>query len=290
MREVIYIEVQGYRLIGTYHEPHAFQSSRSSIGVFFSNFGWVPRDGHGSLGAVLADEFAAAGFHAFRIDMPGMGDSPGAVPDIAEHFGDGVRRGEQVPAFSTAIRDLMDKYSITKAIVAGVCAPFINAVFSWGEKKIPLYGIIALDPDFSSPTRPVKKVNRSFPRKLFSGWNWILIFSGNSVKSRYFPLFIRRMLKPLIRLRYNPDNINIPLVRIWRNLVSSGIPVLIISAKDTTQHLCIQQANKMALRGVDKSRVRFIAIPGTGHTFTKGDPRETILREVRSWLNLYFPE
>jgi pimeloyl-ACP methyl ester carboxylesterase len=290
MREVIYIEVQGYRLIGTYHEPNAFKSSRSSIGIFFSNFGWVPRNGHGSLGAVLADEFAAAGFHAFRIDMPGMGDSPGVVPDIAEHFGNGVRRGEQVPAFSAAIRDLMDKYSITKVIVAGICAPFINAVFSWGEKKIPLNGIIALDPDFSSPTRPVKKAYQFSLKKIFSGERWMLIFSGNSVKSRYFPLFIRQMLRPLIRLRDNPDNMNIPLVQIWRNLVSSGVPALIISAKDKTQHLYIQQVNKIALRGVDRSQVRFLAISGTDHTFMTGDPRETILREVRSWLNQYFPE
>ena len=289
MRHILSVEIDGNPVIITFHQPKTFEPSRASTGIFFSNFGWVPRDGQGSFGSVLADDFAAAGFPAFRIDMPGMGDSPGSVPDLAEDFGNGVRRGEQVPAFSAAICDLMTRYAIKRVIVAGICAPFINAVFSWGEKRIPLHGIIALDPDFICETRSDEKANLSFPQKIFSGWRWTRILSGYSAKSRYVPSIIRRILNPMVRLHDYPDNTNVPLVRIWREFVSNGTPVLMICAKFEIQHLYIKQVIKIALRGIDKSRVHVIEIPGTDHTFMLGNPMPIILKEVYRWRDRYFP-
>ena len=81
-----------------------------------------------------------------------------------------------------------------------------------------------------------------------------------------------------------------PLVQAWRKLVESGAPVLMICAETKTQHLYAEQVNKIALRGLDTNRVRFLTIRGTNHTFSSGNPREFIVAEVRRWRREIFPD
>ena len=290
MRRIIEISFSGQRCIGTFHEPLIMNSVRSSTGVIFTNFGWAPRDGQGSLGTVMADDFASAGFPAFRIDLPGLGDSPGETPNIAERFGDMIREGKQVPQFAAIIRQLMNLFKLERVITAGICAPFINALLAWAEKPFPLAGIVTLDPDFIGPNSQSTKESGHHIRHTLSRWRWLRILSGDNPKSRFVPFPLRRLLRPLIKLRDYPENTNIPLARAWRKLVESGVPVLMICAETKTQHLYAEQVNKVALWGLDTSRVRFLTIRGTNHTFSSGNPKEFILAEVRRWREEIFPD
>ena len=290
MRRIIEISVSGQRCIGTFHEPLIMNSVRSSTGVIFTNFGWAPRDGQGALGTVMADDFASAGFPAFRIDLPGMGDSPGETPDVAERFGSMIREGKQVPQFTAIIHQLMNLFKLERVITAGICAPFITAVFAWAGKLFPLAGIVTLDPDFIGPNSQSPKESGHHIRHALSRWRWLRILSGDNPKSRFVPSSLRRRLRPFIKLKGYPENTNIPLTRAWRKLVESGVPVLMICAEAKALHLYAEQVNRIALQGLDTSRVRFLTIRDTNHTFTSGNPKEFILAEVRRWREEIFPD
>ena len=157
MRRCVEIQVEGLRLRGTFHQPSTRQGSMPApepdvekTGVLLFNSGFLPRSAQGDLLAHLADRIAAAGFPAFRFDLPGLGDSEGDLPEDAVTFVRSVEKGNFAPYASSLAARLVGLHGLEKIIVGGLCGGGITALFGAAASKgSRIGGVLMLDPIFN---------------------------------------------------------------------------------------------------------------------------------------------
>src|SRR5579864_3341102 len=73
-RELISMVTGGVCLRGTYHKPPAGLEGQH-IGILIPNGGVAPRAGIADASVYWADWLSKCGYPAFRVDLPGLGDS-----------------------------------------------------------------------------------------------------------------------------------------------------------------------------------------------------------------------
>src|ERR1700689_4683223 len=84
-RQLITLDADGILVRGTYHDvPRKTTGSTSPdkrVGVLFLNPLSTPRALIGDSAVYWASSFAARGYPSFRLDLPGLGDTFGEVPN-----------------------------------------------------------------------------------------------------------------------------------------------------------------------------------------------------------------
>lgn len=288
-RELFVLDGLGVRLQGTYH-PTAERSSESpanlggkdQLGVLFLNSLSLPRAASGDSAVHWADSIAELGYPAFRIDLPGLGDSEG---EASIYLLDRVNAGGFASVTAAVMRQLEDRFGLSGMVIFGHCAGSVSALYA-SAASLECKGLILLDTYFHLP-----QASRPRVRQELSDWarrSRIGRFLSNNYDRA-------RNLRLLLRGSALPGNANSQLLACWKQVATNGLPILLLQAPGIKaqgskprvgEFDYIDHVMKLAGR---KSRVSIKFVQSADHSFANREGRAEVQSHIADWLGANFP-
>jgi pimeloyl-ACP methyl ester carboxylesterase len=287
-RELFTLGGDGVLMRGTYHKPTRSAVSRrrdsmKDVGVLFINPLSSPRTLIGDSAVYWATSFAASGYPAFRIDLPGLGDTYGVLPDDLLSF---INDGGYVAATSSAITELVQRFDLSGVLIYGHCAGATTAIYVASECK-ECQGLVVTDPYFNVSNRLTPKLSPELV-------DWARRSKlGEMLRATY-----ARMREAPKKFRHGalPSNANYTLVDGWKKVLSSGLPILVLKAP----HPETQASSKLrsgsfdylayvASYAVRRDQMTVRTLENTDHSFANQTGRAAVEQEVENWLGEKFP-
>jgi alpha-beta hydrolase superfamily lysophospholipase len=291
-RELIQLDGLGVRLQGTYHLPAdrsqvklVGRTGLNRVGVVFVNSLSLPRAASGDSAVHWADSIAQHGYPAFRIDLPGLGDSEGFA---STGLLNSINAGDFAPAAAAAVKQLVDRFDLSGVIIFGHCAGAVSALYA-GAASAHCKGLILLDPYFHLPLAERPKVRQQLS-------NWARSSKIGTQASNIYDQV--RDLRLSLRGNMPPANANSPLLAKWKQLASAGLPILLLQAPGIKsqgrkprvgQFDYMEHAMKLAGR---KNRVSVEFVGSADHSFANREGRAAVEQHMKDWLltNFRLPE
>jgi pimeloyl-ACP methyl ester carboxylesterase len=276
VRTILTWRILDENLVGTLHVAAPGRagglSGAPSVGILLLNPGSAPRSGNSDLSVRIGDRLALRGFPVFRFDLPGLGDSSGAMPaDVDAYWGE-VVSGRNDAATIALIERIRLEFGVARVIVGGLCAAALPSVRALSRGRAGPAGLILLEPSFrlTDRSKPAGPRIGTFAR------------AARSVRARLQPVLRRRVGAPL------PRDANVPLVRRWQEGFGQGVRSLVVVATGPgTDRYMTRILASMPAR--DPGVVSCVRVPETNHLFTSGAGREGVLAAVESWVMECFP-
>jgi alpha-beta hydrolase superfamily lysophospholipase len=304
-RSVVRVEAGPDNLVGTGH----FRVESGGIAVMrriafvLLNAGRAPRAGNSDLSARLADHLAELGFPTFRIDLPGLGDSPGPPPE-ADFFAR-VLNGRNDDATDDLVRSLCHTYQLDGVVLGGLCAGAVTSLRVASGGTPGLLGLLLLEPNFrvtvqvdTTASAEVKTERRRMRDKLIKKVRRHLSLTG----SLYFLTGENRVAhllapaQPWLRARLTalighalPRDTNVEMVVCWGRALGRRLPTLLITAEGKVEDRTCSRILE-GLPPTDRKLVDRVPIADTNHILTGGSARQIVLEEVGRWALRTFPE
>lgn len=289
-RELIELKGHGAAVRGTLHRAHNDASDRGSndraqgqVGIVFLNSMSSTRAAFGDSAVHLADALAECGYPVFRLDLPGFGDSDGDLPaDLL----DVVNRGGLASIASAKITELTSQFQLKGVILQGHCAGAVSAIYASRACK-ECCGLILMAPYFHLP-----QVVRSTARRQLSLWAVKSKLGGRL--SKVFDLMKAFRLR--LRTGKLPENANKGLLGYWKEVASTGLPILIVVPPDRKSTGLKPRlgefdyiAHIVELAG-KRGRITIDAADGADHSFSNRSGRAAVRKVTERWLNRTFPQ
>lgn len=288
-RELIVLDGLGARLRGTYHPPADRPSDAGAsrqrigrIGVVFVNSLSLPRAASGDSAVYWADAIAEQGYPAFRMDLPGLGDSEGeASTDLL----DSINSGGFASVATAAVTELVKRFGLSGMVICGHCAGSVSALYA-ATTSAECKGLILLDPYFHLPraTRPrVRQELSSWARRSSIGG-----FLSDSYDRA-------RNLRLSLRGNAPPANANVQLLARWKQIATAGLPILVLKApgiKAQGARPRVGEFDYMAhiLRLAGRNRrVSLEFLSCADHSFANREGRQAVEGHITDWLLTHFP-
>ena len=276
-RQLITLHGVGGIVRGTYHKADGESSEAQRTGVLILNSLSPTRAAAGDSAVYWAESLARSGYPAFRLDMPGFGDSDGNPPPELLKF---INTGGYGSIASALTKELSERFGLSGVVVVGLCAGAVSALYTAAASK-ECRGLVLMDPYFHLPISPPpwmwQKLTGRISRTSLGG----LISKGYD-RFTDLRLYLRR--NPM------PENANFPLLRCWKTVASTGLPILLLKAPATKPRgeefdylkYILEQAGS-------NSRVAVKVVEGAGHTFSNRVGRAGVQQLIEGWLNFYLP-
>lgn len=282
-RELITVTVQGVRLLGTYHKPRrerTLDGNANGVGVLFVNSGFMPRSAAGDTAVYWADALAQSGYPCLRLDLTGLGDTPGDLTANVRDFVALVNAGYYGSILAGAVEEFAKLFRLQGVVVAGHCAGGVSAIYAAATCQV-VKGLILLDPYFHLGEEPVSATRHRI-RSLALRNPLVGLISDFYGRVKQLWQFPKRW--------WLPGNANLSLIRCWTQLAHARIPIIVLTAPmaarnahefDYIYHL--ERVSGVAPRVVVRQ------IEGTDHAFVKGDGKRLVRSQMEQWLSAHFP-
>lgn len=274
-RRVIFYNFDGLRLVGTYHEPDPARSAEpkpmASSGVLLLNAGPAPRAGNSDMSVAICDRLAQIGCHAFRFDLPGLGDSQGPSPtDIPTYWND-VLHGRNDAAAASIVDHVVTTYGLTSLAIGGLCAGAVTAIRLAASRNSILSGLILLEPNFRVELGVVMPRNVPTVRPSTS--------DGPLSKVRRK---VHDVLASIGVAPYPPET-DVSLFRELHTSIEHGVDAIAVLAAglQSTRHMAIVERH---LSRPAKSRLTLVSISQTNHILTSGDAKSATCDALTKWM------
>lgn len=293
IRRIVALPISGTTLAATHHAPASrARDGRPAVGLVLFNAGPAPRAGNSDLSVHLADAVARNGIDCFRVDLPGLGDSRGAVPALVVEYGREVLEGRNDAAATEALDELASRFGVASFILGGLCAGATTSirVASGGHPRVA--GLVLLEPNFrfawgSERRRAEKKAAQQSSEH------------GSNQRGSWRDRAARRLLKSVRRarklddlwrstanrgrVRGLPDDVDHALIDRWVSVIHADVPTLLFNAAGKATHeLCDAVLRFVPPR--HRLSVRDVPIFRTNHLLTAGEGRSIILAETLRWV------
>ena len=288
-RELIALDGLGVPVQGTFHRPpdrfpgpRAAGRARVRPGILFLNSLSLPRAATGDSAVHWADSCAERGYPSFRLDLPGLGDSAG---DISTDLLDFINTGGYRFIVAANVKELVECMGLSGVVIIGHCAGAASALYAAAASR-ECRGLILMDPYFHLP-----QMIRPTVRRKLSEWARSGRIGGavSDIYDRWSDLLL------LMRGERPPGNANFLLLSCWRQVATTGMPILILKAPGLKavgkkprvgQFDYLKYVTKLA---GSKSQVTIELIEGTDHSFANRVGRAAVRQQIGSWLERYFP-
>jgi len=289
-RELLVLDGLAEPVRGTCHKPpHALTGLRpgspdpNRVGIVFLNSLFLPRTATGDSSVYWADAYAQAGYPAFRLDLPGLGDS---YAPLNTELLDFINAGGYESAAATMIDEVVQRFRLPGVVIVGHCAGSVSALFAAGASK-HCKGLVLMDPYFFLP--PQMKKSKAWKRLV----RWAASSKFGGALSRLYD----RIKQARLSVTGNalPGNANVALLRRWKEVTKRGVPVILFKAPGRKsagtkprvgEFDYLQYIMDVADR---KSEVVLQLIENTDHSFANRAGRAAVRDHVERWLDKHFP-
>ncbi|MGC1871375.1 MAG: alpha/beta fold hydrolase [Acidobacteriaceae bacterium] len=249
--------------------------------MMFLNGLSATRSGHGDTVARWAEEFAGRGYPSFRIDLPGYGDSEDDPPTEWLDF---VNQGGYASSASSAINEIVTRYNLSGVVIVGHCAGAVSATYTAAVSR-QCRGLILMDPYFHLPETNPAKIRGQLHV-------WAMQSRLGGLLSGILAIF--KGIRLLFRGSVPPKNANFPLLRCWKKLASTSLPILILRAPGRKSSSLKPKVGEfdylehiLGLVG-PRNEVVVSLMDGANHSFANRVGRAAVRQHVEQWLNMYF--
>ena len=284
-RELFILRTGKLLIHGTCHKPEAEGSSASPkgrVGIVFLNSLSLPRTATGDSAAYWADSIAQCGYPAFRIDLPGLGDSPGELPLNLLDF---INSGGFAASASHAVRQLVTRFGLAGVILVGHCGGCVSAVYAVAQSA-ECRGLVLMDPYFHLPQAVRPKIRQKMS-------DWALKSPAGRLASDVYDWI--RQFNLLFRRNTLPKNANRTLIKCWTSVASGRLPILVLRAPARKSTGTAPRTGEFdylayALRAAgSRGQVVVRFIQGTDHSFSNRKGRRAVGLQIEDWLHTGFP-
>jgi len=299
VRRIAKIQVDDYRLIGTYHEPASADGVNCparDIALVILNFAQMPRAGLADLSVQLADKQASLGFPTFRFDMPGLGDSAGMDHEGVHDIWKFTESGGFAQFATALVHRLITQYHLRGVVLGGVCGGAITSLYATDKLPTGVVGLALLEPSYNRieasdtqmPGKPAMK--KGGANEKINRWRQLrtnLRTKSHTGGLRYLQksyTSLRQALELVTGPRF-PECINRPLVDVSRRVAARGLPILLVSAGSSQRWLFRYQV----FGRIRKSKITFVEIEGTNHMLVSGGGKTKVIEHMGAWMMRTFP-
>lgn len=293
MRRVVEINAEGTCLVGTAHGADA-GGARCDTALLLLNAGALPRAWNYGLPVRLADAAARRGVPAFRFDLPGLGDSPGEMPEWVEEFRRASMDGRDDRVITALASQLRARFNIQRLVLGGLCLGATSSVRAAALTPDGIAGLILFEPDVRGPL-PIPGVpagpthvvtpSRGGPVAWLSKR-----FGRASIEQAAWLGPLRRPLIHTVRHVAGgrvPDGTHAGVVAAWRTTVGLDIPILMVMAERGLGWFATRLLESLPRRAVARN-ITFHTIAGTDHAFLSGQGPVEALRLADEWVARHF--
>ena len=287
-RQLITLGADGILVRATYHDvPRNTTGSGSAdrkIGVLFLNPLSTPRTLIGDSAVYWASSFAAQGYPSLRIDLPGLGDSYGEVAKEPLTF---INNGGYAAIAAAKVKEFTERFGLAGVVIYGHCAGGTTAIYAASACKA-CKGLIITDPYFNTANMLTPKLSAGMV-------HWARRTKvGEVLRVAYARLREARKKQDNATL---PGNANVKLVTHWKQLVSSGLPILVCKSAEPAAALGSSKLRASMFDYLEhissfaghSSRLSLRTIEGTNHSFADRVGRAAIREHAEAWLHKHFP-
>jgi pimeloyl-ACP methyl ester carboxylesterase len=289
-RELITLDGLGVFVRGTFHKPPGSSHSRSGVsrrklvGLVFLNSLSLPRAATGDSAVYWAESFANYGYPSFRLDLPGLGDTAGNIPTDVLSF---INAGGYASIAAAKMKELVEHFNLLGVVLVGHCAGTVSAIYAAAAcTGKECKGLVLLDPYFDIPQAIRPMVRRGVSE-------WALRSNLGGIFSNIYDRI--KKIGLIFRGSAPPRNANLALLSRWKEVASTGLPVLLFKAPGRKT-----QGTKPRIGEFDylahvlkiagpKSQVAVELLEGTDHTFANHTGRAAVRRHTELWLSKFLP-
>jgi pimeloyl-ACP methyl ester carboxylesterase len=288
-RELITLGGDGVLLRGTYHKTTGkarldANGLHKRMGVAFLNPLSTPRALIGDSAVYWASSFAAHGYPSFRLDLPGLGDTFGEVPNELITF---INDGGYAAIASSKIKELTESFGLKGAVIYGHCAGGTTAVYAAAECK-ECKGLILTAPYFNAANLLTPKLS---PEMI----EWARRSKvGELIRASYARM---RELRKKPGSGPLPGNAHLGLLSHWKKVLSNGLPILILKSAEPAalgssklRSSNFDYLGYIASFAVRSNQITIKTIEGTDHSFANRAGRAAVRLHTEAWLSEYFPQ
>jgi pimeloyl-ACP methyl ester carboxylesterase len=287
-RELIVLDGLGVTIRGTHHKAwdnlgnsQSKAGSPGRLGLVFLNGLAATRASTGDSAVYWGDMFARRGYPCFRLDLPGYGDADGEPSSDLLGF---INAGGFAPSASAAIGEIVARFGLSGVAIVGHCSGSVSAIYTAAASK-DCKGLVLMEPYFHLP----QTAQPEFRRRLHF---WAMQSRLGGFFSKIFDV-----LKEISLFLHGnvPNNTNFPLVRCWKSLTSTSLPILILKVParigtGTTTKVGEFDFLKYVLGLAGrKSQITVHLAERANHSLANIQGREAVRHHVEDWLNTFFP-
>jgi pimeloyl-ACP methyl ester carboxylesterase len=286
-RKILVPVLEGQRYVVT---VHGSGDNPTKDALVLLNSGQIPRNGHGSFSAKLGDVMAAKAMTVYRVDLPGLGDSPGKLPIRTDRFWRHVELGGQVRDTHTILSHIKNTYGHRRLVVGGLCGGANNALYTASKYKNLVDAVLMLECKFdligAKDEQPPKDefTIMWLIKKISTRRTWIRLLTG---ESRYFHFlrFGKKLLLPFImRVKTLPSNINLQLAMAFGDVCTRCIPILFIYCTDGSDEVYFKQVLSVLFKEKTPPSLKRCTVANSNHIFTSGRAIEYSIARIEEWI------